>query len=85
MIESSDFRTLRMPLRHGAGHMPALGFGALIPDAAILALWIGCRLRRAELVSLAVEDLPIVDKLDRGGNSWPRKASASRPSTALSP
>jgi alcohol dehydrogenase (NADP+) len=34
MIESSDFRTTRIPLSHGAGHMPALGFGTLIPDAA---------------------------------------------------
>jgi len=34
MIESSDFRTTRMPLNHGAGHMPVLGFGTLIPDAA---------------------------------------------------
>ena len=34
MIESSDFRTKRMPLTHGADHMPALGFGTLIPDAA---------------------------------------------------
>ena len=34
MIESSDFRTKRLPLNHGAGHMPALGFGTLIPDAA---------------------------------------------------
>jgi alcohol dehydrogenase (NADP+) len=25
----------RMPLNHGAGHMPALGFGTLIPDAAV--------------------------------------------------
>ena len=25
---------MRMPLNHGAGHMPALGFGTLIPDAA---------------------------------------------------
>ena len=33
MIESSDFRIMRMPL-NGAGHMPALGFGTLIPDAA---------------------------------------------------
>jgi alcohol dehydrogenase (NADP+) len=24
-----------MPLNHGAGHMPALGFGTLIPDAAV--------------------------------------------------
>ena len=35
MIESSDFRMTRMPLNHGAGHMPALGFGTLIPDAAV--------------------------------------------------
>src|SRR6204780_3533418 len=34
MIESSDFRTTRMPLSHGAGHIPVLGFGTLIPDAA---------------------------------------------------
>ena len=33
MIESSDFRTKRLPLSHGAGHMPVLGFGTLIPDA----------------------------------------------------
>jgi alcohol dehydrogenase (NADP+) len=33
MIESSDFRTKRMPLNHGSGHMPVLGFGTLIPDA----------------------------------------------------
>ncbi len=34
MIESSDFRTARMALNHGAGRMPALGFGTLIPGAA---------------------------------------------------
>src|SRR6202051_2377651 len=34
MIDSIDFRTKRMPLSHGAGHMPVLGFGTLIPDAA---------------------------------------------------
>ncbi len=34
MIDSSDFRTKRMPLNRGAGHMPVLGFGTLIPDAA---------------------------------------------------
>jgi len=34
MIESSDFRTARIPLNHGAGHIPVLGFGTLIPDAA---------------------------------------------------
>jgi alcohol dehydrogenase (NADP+) len=34
MIEPSDFRTTSMPLSHGTGHMPVLGFGTLIPDAA---------------------------------------------------
>src|SRR6516165_8523635 len=34
MIDSSDFRTKRTPLNHGAGQMPVLGFGTLIPDAA---------------------------------------------------
>jgi Aldo/keto reductase family len=34
MIETSDFRTSRIPLNHGAGHMPALWFDTLIPDAA---------------------------------------------------
>jgi alcohol dehydrogenase (NADP+) len=35
MIESSDLRMRRMPLNHGAGHIPVLGFGTLIPDAAV--------------------------------------------------
>ena len=35
MIESSDLRMTRIPLSHGAGRMPALGFGTLIPDAAL--------------------------------------------------
>ena len=35
MIESSDFQNARMPLNHGVGQMPALGFGTLIPDAAL--------------------------------------------------
>ena len=35
MIESSDLRMTRIPLAHGAGYMPALGFGTLIPDAAL--------------------------------------------------
>jgi aldehyde reductase len=35
VIESSDFRMKRMPLNLGAGQMPALGFGTLIPDAAV--------------------------------------------------
>src|SRR5580704_15742058 len=34
MIESSDFQNARLPLHNGAGQMPALGFGTLIPDAA---------------------------------------------------
>ena len=34
MIESSDFRSAKIPLNHGAGDMPVLGFGTLIPDAA---------------------------------------------------
>ena len=33
MFESSDFRIMIMPL-NGVGHMPVLGFGTLIPDAA---------------------------------------------------
>jgi alcohol dehydrogenase (NADP+) len=33
MFESSDFRIMRMPLNR-VGHMPVLGFGTLIPDAA---------------------------------------------------
>jgi alcohol dehydrogenase (NADP+) len=35
MIESSDLRMTRIPLSQGAGRMPALGFGTLIPDAAV--------------------------------------------------
>jgi alcohol dehydrogenase (NADP+) len=35
VIESSDLRMMRIPLSHGAGNMPALGFGTLIPDAAV--------------------------------------------------
>jgi alcohol dehydrogenase (NADP+) len=35
MIESSDLRMARIPLNQGAGHMPALGFGTLIPDPAV--------------------------------------------------
>jgi len=34
MTESSDLRLSRIPLHHGAGQMPVLGFGTLIPDAA---------------------------------------------------
>jgi alcohol dehydrogenase (NADP+) len=35
MIASPDLQLTRMPLNNGAGHMPALGFGTLIPDAAL--------------------------------------------------
>jgi len=34
MIESFDFRNAKMPLNHGVGEMPVLGFGTLIRDAA---------------------------------------------------
>jgi alcohol dehydrogenase (NADP+) len=34
MLESSDFRSRTIALNQGGGHMPALGFGTLIPDAA---------------------------------------------------
>jgi alcohol dehydrogenase (NADP+) len=35
MIESSDLRLTRIPLNNGAGHIPALGFGTLIPDTSL--------------------------------------------------
>jgi aldehyde reductase len=35
MITSSDFRSTTLPLNHGSGHIPALGFGTLIPDSAV--------------------------------------------------
>src|SRR5208282_5588809 len=35
MTESSDLRMTRIPLSNGAGRIPALGFGTLIPDAAV--------------------------------------------------
>jgi alcohol dehydrogenase (NADP+) len=35
MTEPSDLRMTRIPLNHGAGRMPALGFGTLIPDPAV--------------------------------------------------
>src|SRR5215471_5971348 len=35
MNPSSDLRMKRIPLSQGAGHMPALGFGTLIPDKAV--------------------------------------------------
>jgi alcohol dehydrogenase (NADP+) len=35
MTGFSDFRGTKIPLSHGAGAMPVLGFGTLIPDAAV--------------------------------------------------
>src|SRR5580658_7178186 len=35
MVEPADLRMTRIPLDHGAGQMPALGFGTLIPEAAL--------------------------------------------------
>jgi alcohol dehydrogenase (NADP+) len=35
MVEPADLRMTRVPLNHGAGQMPALGFGTLIPDPAV--------------------------------------------------
>ena len=32
---AADFRTSRIPLRNGAGQIPVLGFGTLIPDPAL--------------------------------------------------
>jgi hypothetical protein len=34
MTGSSDLRLTRIALNNGSGHMPALGCGTLIPDAA---------------------------------------------------
>jgi alcohol dehydrogenase (NADP+) len=35
VIASSDLRNRRLPLNHGVGQMPALGFGTLIPDKVV--------------------------------------------------
>ena len=35
MTASSDLRMKRIPLKHGTGQIPALGFGTLIPDSAL--------------------------------------------------
>src|SRR4051794_28231503 len=35
MTDELDFRRKRLPLNHGGGHMPALGFGTLIADPAL--------------------------------------------------
>src|SRR4051812_1427244 len=34
MSETLDFRSRLIPLKHGAGRMPVLGFGTLLADAA---------------------------------------------------
>jgi|SRR6185369_9984380 len=34
MTESVDFRSARLPLNHGAGRIPVLGFGTLLPTPA---------------------------------------------------
>ena len=35
MTDASDLRLEKLPLNHGTGQMPALGFGTLIPDPAV--------------------------------------------------
>ena len=35
MTESSELRMKRIPLNNESGHIPAVGFGTLIPDAAV--------------------------------------------------
>ena len=35
MAETSDLRLTKIPLNNGSGQIPALGFGTLIPDAAL--------------------------------------------------
>jgi alcohol dehydrogenase (NADP+) len=35
MTESSDLRLKKIPLNNRSGHMPALGFGTLIPDPSV--------------------------------------------------
>jgi aldehyde reductase len=35
MVEPSALRMTKIPLNHGAGQIPALGFGTLIPDPAV--------------------------------------------------
>jgi alcohol dehydrogenase (NADP+) len=34
-LHPTDLRTTKIPLNNGAGHIPALGFGTLIPDLAV--------------------------------------------------
>jgi alcohol dehydrogenase (NADP+) len=35
MTGSHDYRLTRLPLQHGTGQIPALGFGTLIPDSSV--------------------------------------------------
>jgi alcohol dehydrogenase (NADP+) len=35
MTGSEDYRLTRLPLQHGPGQIPALGFGTLIPDSSV--------------------------------------------------
>src|SRR5271170_5838022 len=35
MVETADLRMTRIPLSHGAGQIPALGFGTLIADLTV--------------------------------------------------
>ncbi len=35
MIKTADLRTMRIPLKHGAGEIPAAGFGTLIADKSV--------------------------------------------------
>jgi alcohol dehydrogenase (NADP+) len=35
MMDSAEFRLTKIPMHHGTGQMPALGFGTLIPDPAL--------------------------------------------------
>ncbi len=35
MMDSAEFRLTKIPIHHGTGQMPALGFGTLIPDPAL--------------------------------------------------
>ena len=34
MMKAADFRSTKIPLNNGVGHIPALGFGTLVPDPA---------------------------------------------------
>jgi alcohol dehydrogenase (NADP+) len=36
MVDATDYRTMRIPLRHGSGAIPAAGFGTLIADPGLM-------------------------------------------------